>query len=74
MVKDIVIIILKIYKKVVSPILVVYLGGCCRFSTTCSVYAYKAIEKHGVCKGGLLSIKRLFRCNLYNKHFVDSFI
>jgi putative membrane protein insertion efficiency factor len=71
MAKNIVIGVLKIYKKIVSPVFVVYLGGCCRFSPTCSVYAYKAIEKYGICKGGLLSIGRLFRCSLYYQYFFD---
>ncbi len=39
----------------------------CRFRPTCSAYAYEAIQKYGVIKGGWLSIKRLLRCNPFYK-------
>jgi putative membrane protein insertion efficiency factor len=35
----------------------------CRFTPTCSHYASEAIRRHGVLRGGWLSIKRLLRCN-----------
>jgi hypothetical protein len=34
----------------------------CRFTPTCSHYAYQAIYKHGVIRGGGLAAYRLFRC------------
>ena len=39
----------------------------CRFSPTCSQYAFEAIEKYGAIKGGWLAIKRLLRCNPFYK-------
>lgn len=30
---------------------------------TCSEYANEALKKHGLCKGGYLSLKRVFKCN-----------
>ena len=39
----------------------------CRFTPTCSAYAYEAINKHGVCKGGWLAVKRLCRCHPFYK-------
>ena len=39
----------------------------CRFYPTCSNYAIEAINIHGVIKGSLLSIKRILRCNPWNK-------
>lgn len=39
----------------------------CRFRPTCSAYAYEAINKYGVLKGGWLAFKRLLRCNPFYK-------
>lgn len=41
--------------------------SACRFYPTCSNYAIEAIEKHGSIKGTYLTIKRLLRCNPFNK-------
>lgn len=35
----------------------------CRFHPTCSEYGYEAIGKYGLFKGGLMTTKRLLRCN-----------
>lgn len=35
----------------------------CRMTPSCSNYAYQAIERFGAIKGGLLSIKRILKCN-----------
>ena len=40
-----------------------YFGNNCRFQPTCSEYAYEAIARHGLPKGGWLSLKRLAKCN-----------
>lgn len=41
--------------------------SACRFYPTCSNYAIEAIDKHGSIKGTYLTIKRLLRCNPFNK-------
>lgn len=41
--------------------------GFCRFYPHCSEYGYRAIEKHGLLKGGLLATKRLLKCHPFNK-------
>ena len=41
--------------------------ACCRFRPTCSAYAYEAINKYGAIKGGWLAVKRLCRCNPFNR-------
>jgi putative membrane protein insertion efficiency factor len=46
------------YQRFISP----NLGAICRYSPTCSHYAYEAIESHGLLKGGWLALKRLLRC------------
>ena len=35
----------------------------CRFQPTCSHYSKEALEKHGLLKGGMLSIKRISKCH-----------
>ena len=34
----------------------------CRYSPSCSQYAIIALRRHGVIKGGWLTLKRLMRC------------
>ena len=62
-VKKIIIFIIKLYRKHISPLK----PPCCRFYPTCSQYAIEAIDKYGVFKGGIMAIKRIFRCNPFNK-------
>ena len=50
---------LRFYKNAISP----QLPPSCRFQPTCSEYAYEAIEKYGILKGGRLAIWRILRCN-----------
>ena len=56
-----------LYKKTVSP----YLPQSCRFHPTCSQYSIQAIEKYGSIKGGFMAIKRILRCNPWNKGGFD---
>lgn len=53
------ILIIRIYQKVISPLL----PASCRYFPTCSEYACQAIERHGLYKGGTLTIKRVLRCH-----------
>lgn len=39
----------------------------CRFTPTCSAYAYQAINKYGALKGGYLALRRLLRCHPFYK-------
>lgn len=67
MVKRFLILLLKGYKKFISPLL----GDNCRFYPTCSVYAMQAIEIHGPVKGCILAAWRVLRCNPFCKGGVD---
>ncbi|QQS44253.1 membrane protein insertion efficiency factor YidD [Candidatus Roizmanbacteria bacterium] len=43
----------------------------CRYTPTCSVYSYHAIDKYGALKGSWLAIKRIIRCNPWSKGGYD---
>jgi hypothetical protein len=43
----------------------------CIYYPSCSVYSIEAIEKHGVIKGGWLSIRRICRCHPFNQGGYD---
>lgn len=57
--KTVVLAILRFYKRAISP----NLPPSCRYQPTCSEYAYEAVEKYGILKGGRLAIWRILRCN-----------
>ena len=61
------IILIKFYKKFISPIL----PSSCRFYPTCSSYSLEAIEKYGAIKGGWLAIKRISKCHPFHKGGFD---
>lgn len=41
-------------------------GPTCRFYPTCSAYAYEAVGKYGVLKGGYLAGRRLIKCHPFH--------
>ncbi|MBU0649401.1 membrane protein insertion efficiency factor YidD [Patescibacteria group bacterium] len=45
--------------------------GFCKFQPTCSDYAYSAVEKYGVARGGLKAAWRVMRCNPFSKGGLD---
>jgi len=49
----------------------VFNNKICRFYPTCSEYAYQAIKKYGVLKGGAKGFKRLLRCHPWNSGGYD---
>jgi len=54
--------ILRFYKKAISPLL----PPSCRYAPTCSEYAYEAIAKYGVLRGGWMGLRRLLRCHPFH--------
>ena len=50
--------LIKVYRWTIGPAL----PPACRYQPTCSQYAYAAIERYGVLKGGWLTLRRLARC------------
>ncbi|MEH6657472.1 membrane protein insertion efficiency factor YidD [Leeuwenhoekiella marinoflava] len=59
LVKKILIFPIRVYQKLISPLL----PPACRYEPTCSHYSVQAIEKHGPLKGTWLAIKRIASCN-----------
>ena len=55
--------LIRFYQRAISP----FTPACCRFSPTCSRYAYEAITKYGAIKGGWLAFKRLLLCQPFYK-------
>ena len=55
--------LIRFYQRYISPVK----PPCCRFSPTCSHYAYEAITKYGALKGSWLALKRLMRCHPFYK-------
>lgn len=61
--KNLLIGVLKFYKKFVSPVSERLFGRACRFTPTCSEYTITALAKFGTVKGLELGLKRLLRCH-----------
>ena len=55
--------LISFYRRRISPLT----PPTCRFTPTCSAYAYEAIQKYGALKGSWLAFKRLLRCHPFYK-------
>ena len=65
--RKVLILIIKGYKKVISPLL----PPSCRFYPSCSTYAIQSLEQYGILKGSIKAIYRIIRCNPFNKGGYD---
>lgn len=65
--RNILIIILKLYRRVVSPIY----GQVCRFFPSCSAYALEAVTVHGAIKGSWFAVRRVVRCHPWSAGGLD---
>jgi len=65
--KKFVLILIKIYQQLISPLI----GNYCRFYPSCSNYTSEAIKKYGLIKGIFLGSKRLFRCHPFHPGGID---
>ena len=62
MMRSIALLLLRFYKRFLSPLL----PPMCRFEPTCSVYTMQAVEKYGALRGSWLGMRRLARCHPFN--------
>ncbi len=62
-----VIVLITIYRRVLSPLL----PPACRFLPSCSEYGATAIERHGVMRGMLMTLRRLLRCQPFSRGGFD---
>jgi putative membrane protein insertion efficiency factor len=58
---------LRVYKVCISQ----YFWGSCRFVPSCADYAAEAVERHGVIRGGWLTLRRLARCHPFCSSGLD---
>ena len=65
--KKILIFLIKIYRKYLSPMK----STKCPYIPTCSQYGLEAIEKYGALKGSVLAAWRILRCNPFSKGGYD---
>jgi uncharacterized protein len=60
-----------VYKSLISPVLHAFSPSQCLYLPTCSEYAYVALVRFGVWKGGWLALRRVARCHPFAKGGVD---
>ena len=58
---------IRFYQRYLSPVIC---AGCI-FTPTCSQYAIDAIREWGVCRGIIMGVWRILRCNPFNKGGFD---
>jgi putative membrane protein insertion efficiency factor len=58
---------IRAYQLMVSPLL----GNHCRFYPSCSQYAFEAIGRFGVLRGGFMALRRLSRCHPWHPGGLD---
>lgn len=63
--KNLALTLIKLYKKYLSPANFGF--DTCKYTPSCSIYTYQAIEKYGVIKGILLGAWRILRCNPFSR-------
>ncbi len=59
------------YKRVLSPMLHAVGVSNCIYLPTCSEYAYVAVERYGLIRGGRLALARVARCHPLAKGGLD---
>jgi putative membrane protein insertion efficiency factor len=72
--KYVLLLLVEIYARLISPMLHALTGARCRFHPTCSAYAREAIAHYGAWRGGLVALRRLGRCHPFHPGGFDPVI
>jgi putative membrane protein insertion efficiency factor len=64
-------IMLRVYRAILSPMILGLYGPACRFEPTCSVYAHQAISEYGIIRGVSMAARRLARCRPLGRYGYD---
>jgi putative membrane protein insertion efficiency factor len=67
MIRTALVIVIRAYRVVLSPLI----GDCCRFEPSCSAYCIEALQKHGAIRGLWLGVKRICRCHPFHPGGLD---
>ncbi|MGE5646349.1 MAG: membrane protein insertion efficiency factor YidD [Acidobacteriota bacterium] len=59
--------LLRVYKKFISPLL----PSACRYYPTCSEYMRDAVVRYGAARGVWLGLRRLLRCHPFHEGGFD---
>jgi putative membrane protein insertion efficiency factor len=62
MIRSILLGLIRAYQILISPLF----PQTCRFSPSCSCYAYDAIRTHGIATGIFIGLRRILRCHPFN--------
>ncbi len=55
------------YQLALRPLLI----GSCKFQPSCSEYAAQALARHGLSRGGWLSLRRICKCHPFGPGGID---
>lgn len=58
--------VVRVYQLLASPF-----PSPCRFTPSCSTYAIEALDRHGLWRGGWLTLRRLARCHPFGSSGPD---
>lgn len=65
--KKILMALIRFYRRSISP----NTPPSCKYIPTCSEYALTAVERFGACRGSLLAVWRILRCNPFSRGGYD---
>lgn len=60
------VLLLRLYQRLLSPLLSALPGAGCRFYPSCSEYAAQAVSRYGLLRGGARAARRLCRCHPFH--------
>ena len=60
--KLIAVFLIRCYQAMIRP----HLIGSCKFYPSCSEYGIEALQVHGICRGVILTVRRICRCHPFS--------